>query len=154
MTIYSEEENINKEENINEEGKKIYESREKNIKELEEILNQGIVRSVLVTGKWGSGKTFFLEYFFKKDNNFNRYKTLWIKTSLFKNKEEIRIFLFRELSLILEKEGIYSYELQEILKKFDFAIGGFKFNNSSSLEYNFEEIKNTINNLKGKKRLL
>lgn len=148
MVIYSEEENINKE------GKNIYKSREKNIVELDEIFNQGIAKSILVTGKWGSGKTFFIKYFFKKDNNFNKYKTLWIKTSLFKNKEEIRIFLFRELSLILEKEGIYSYELQEILKKFDFTIGGFKFNNPASLEYNFEEIKNTINSLKRKKEIV
>lgn len=118
----------------NSEENTIFPSREQLGRSLEYYLNAG-VKSILIDGEWGSGKTYFIENFLKKSTN--EYSPIWVKASLFNNKKEIKKFIFEELKVILEDNCISINPIDDLMKKFE-LIGNNTFINFSKANSSFD----------------
>lgn len=113
------------------------------------------VQSILIDGEWGSGKTFFIKDFLKKRKE--KYIPIWIKSTLFESKNEIKKYVFEELKCILEKNRILVSPINDIMKKFE-IIGQNSFINFSkcysSIEEDFKAIKDSVSEIKEKKIII
>ncbi len=90
--------------------KELYISRKIKATELERYLKDDRTKTILINGKWGIGKTFFIEYFFENVNNDEiTFIPVWIKSTFYKDKLEIRTYILKQLKLILSEEGLSTY---------------------------------------------
>lgn len=130
----------------NKEDKILYESRKKFLKALKEFLYAKNNKCILINGKWGIGKTYLIEYFFdvyiKKNNQNIKWIPIWIKTTLFKDKIEIREYIFKEIELILINKGILTYSIKKLLSLFKTKIYGFDI-----FQETFEVTREKLRNL-------
>lgn len=82
---------------------KIFPKREKDLKELTDFFVKKTKKTLLVVGEWGSGKTHLVKYFFQENKE---YFPIWIKSSIYDSKVEIRDFIIKELDNLIEEHEI------------------------------------------------
>ncbi len=136
--------------------KELYISRKIEATELERYLKDDRIKTILINGKWGIGKTFFIEYFFENvNNNEITFIPVWIKSTFYKDKLEIRTYILEQLKLILSEEGLSTYEIKKILKSFSLEskIPGISFL-ENTFEVNREKIQDLLSTLENKRIVL
>ncbi|MCB8566293.1 hypothetical protein [Fusobacterium ulcerans] len=89
---------------------------EKNLEKLNSFLKDLDKKALLIIGVWGSGKTHFIKYFFQE--NSKEYIPIWLKSSLYDSKKEMRDFAIDEINHIIAKNGIGMFG---ILKLFNLS---------------------------------
>lgn len=82
---------------------KIFPKREKDLKELTDFFVKKTKKTLLIVGEWGSGKTHLVKYFFQENKE---YFPIWIKSSIYDSKVEIRNFIIKELDNLIEEHEI------------------------------------------------
>lgn len=109
-------------------------------------------KSILISGDWGSGKTHLIEVCLK-----DKYIPVWIKSTLYENRRDIKKYIFQELKYILEKNYIISNPVNDLIKKFELVSNNSCFNFSkfnSSVEDDFSAIKSSLAELDKKEIIL
>lgn len=139
----------------NEERNKLFYTRELELNFLNDALKIEENAAILIESDWGKGKTFFLNEFIKR--NKKSYIFIKVKVSLFKNKEEVRKFIFRELEIILNNYNIYGSKIMKILNKIELnKVKPFELLNKekSLLEEDIESVQKMFNLINRKKIVL
>lgn len=126
--------------------KTLYESREKFLKTLEYFFCTNDDKCILINGEWGIGKTYLIEYFFDvytKNNSRNKkWIPIWIKTTLFKDKIEVRNYIFKEIESLLVNKGIITYSTKKLLNLFKTKTYGLEL-----FQETFEVTREKLRNL-------
>lgn len=95
----------------------------------------------------GNWKTYLVEYFFNtyiKNNNKNKkWIPIWIKSTLFKDKIEIRDYIFKEIESILVNKGIIIYSFRKIINLFKSKTYGLDFF-QETFEITREKLRNLL----------
>lgn len=124
----------------------LYESRKNFLKTLKYFFYTNDNKCILINGEWGIGKTYLIEYFFnvyiKSNSQDKKWIPIWIKTTLFKDKIEIREYIFKEIELILINKGILTYSIKKLLSLFKTKIYGFDI-----FQETFEVTREKLRNL-------
>lgn len=123
----------------------LYPSRKKAFNKLKSYLEDKTIKSIVIDGEWGLGKTTFVEYLLQEVEDILPIK---VKTSMFKDKAEIRMFVFKEVRKILCANGILTDSIDEIIEVFNKLLnqnrGVFQKSKSTFYEVHYnlrEEIK-------------
>lgn len=102
-----------------------------------------INNTILINGKWGIGKTKFLEIFFMEQD----YHTIWIDVMLFNTRDKIKDEFMNQLRGVFKKEriifnhiGDFNYFLNFVGNNFSNLIKGY-FNSSNSFNSAKESLK-------------
>lgn len=138
------------------ERKSLYKSREVTLIKLNEYLNKNENKAILINGKWGIGKTFLVEYFFEEyPLAKNKFIPIWIKTTIFKDKLEIRDYILNEIKLILIDLGLATNSIQDIISFFNLKSSIFNFNLfKNTFQINRDKIRIQLQALKEKNIVL
>lgn len=121
--------------------KTLYKSRESQRKLLEEYLRDDDVSEILIDGKWGIGKTYFIEASINKE----RPKVV-VDVFLYNDRRKIIEIIIKELKNISLKEGSFGFEIEKLEKYFDIFQNSIPFNVSSlfSKSESKEELKEIL----------
>lgn len=136
-------------------NKKLFSFRENELNELEKIINDKKISTVLIDDNIGNGKTFLLEYFLEK--NKNDLEVIYLKLPLVKDLESLTNIIFDEISKILRKNNIYSDNKNLFFNKLEtvkLGIFEFKHNNSKSTWDLFIELKENIEKIEKNKKII
>lgn len=137
------------------ENKLLFPTRIKDMEYFKNLMNSIKSEAVMIEGRWGEGKTFFIDTFLKE--NKEKYIGIKIKASLFKDKEEIRKFIFREFEILLNNYNVRGNDIIKILEKIEFnKINYFNkfFKEEKLLEEDVEEVRRMFTLIKDKKIIL
>lgn len=113
----------NKIEKQKESKKTLYKSRESQRKLLEKYLMDDDVSEILIDGKWGIGKTYFIEASINQD----RPKVV-VDVFLYNDRKKIIEVIIKELKNIYFKEGNFEFEIEKLEKYFDVFQKSIPFN--------------------------
>lgn len=134
-------------------SKQIYPSRKDKGNILRKYLSNKNVTSILIDGDWGTGKTTFIDIFLSDKKNKDLIP-IKIKVSIFKDKIEIRNFIFKEIRKILKNNNIETSDIDDIIKTFNSLKNGRMdsfFKSTTTLCKNREKLKNSVKKLTKKK---